>query len=109
MMRKVLDNILMIFSGLQVFLYLLVFMLLAGGYLFLITQNLILSVILSLLVSVVGFFYVVFLPKKLEREQHLFSELHKYATTMTLDRKSTRLNSSHVAISYAVFCLNTKK
>src|SRR5690625_5498290 len=24
------------------------------------------------------------------------------------DRKSTRLNSSHVAISYAVFCLQTK-
>src|SRR5690625_6298082 len=24
---------------------------------------------------------------------------------LTLDRKSTRLNSSHVAISYAVFCL----
>src|SRR5690625_5634955 len=25
------------------------------------------------------------------------------------DRKSTRLNSSHVAISYAVFCLKTKQ
>src|SRR3989442_6383284 len=25
------------------------------------------------------------------------------------DRKSTRLNSSHVRISYAVFCLNKKK
>src|SRR5690625_5711300 len=28
--------------------------------------------------------------------------------TFTLDRKSTRLNSSHVAISYAVFCLKKK-
>src|SRR5690625_6667658 len=26
----------------------------------------------------------------------------------TLDRKSTRLNSSHVAISYAVFCVKKK-
>src|SRR5439155_23572286 len=29
--------------------------------------------------------------------------------TRTRDRKSTRLNSSHVAISYAVFCLKKKK
>src|SRR5438034_5796897 len=27
----------------------------------------------------------------------------------TLDRKSTRLNSSHTVISYAVFCLKKKK
>src|SRR5690606_39518922 len=27
----------------------------------------------------------------------------------TVDRKSTRLNSSHVKISYAVFCLKKKK
>src|SRR5690606_41317945 len=27
---------------------------------------------------------------------------------LDLDRKSTRLNSSHVKISYAVFCLNKK-
>src|SRR5690625_6337510 len=26
-----------------------------------------------------------------------------------IDRKSTRLNSSHVAVSYAVFCLKKKK
>src|SRR5207253_9377552 len=31
---------------------------------------------------------------------------HRQAGT---DRKSTRLNSSHVAISYAVFCLKKKK
>src|SRR3989442_5575795 len=29
--------------------------------------------------------------------------------TVSLDRKSTRLNSSHVRISYAVFCLKKKK
>src|SRR5207249_7774781 len=29
--------------------------------------------------------------------------------SMALDRKSTRLNSSHVSISYAVFCLKKKK
>src|SRR5438034_2395278 len=29
--------------------------------------------------------------------------------TFTLDRKSTRLNSSHTVISYAVFCLKKKK
>src|SRR5256885_11127668 len=28
---------------------------------------------------------------------------------MTRDRKSTRLNSSHLVISYAVFCLKKKK
>src|SRR5690554_8174492 len=28
---------------------------------------------------------------------------------IALDRKSTRLNSSHVRISYAVFCLKKKK
>src|SRR5207253_4103054 len=31
------------------------------------------------------------------------------ATFLSPDRKSTRLNSSHVAISYAVFCLKKKK
>src|SRR5439155_3261444 len=32
-----------------------------------------------------------------------------FAAVGTGDRKSTRLNSSHVAISYAVFCLKKKK
>src|SRR5690606_6654742 len=31
------------------------------------------------------------------------------AAPKTADRKSTRLNSSHVKISYAVFCLKKKK
>src|SRR5207302_7661699 len=36
-------------------------------------------------------------------------ELPRYLACVTLDRKSTRLNSSHVKISYAVFCLKKKK
>src|SRR5437899_12066798 len=31
------------------------------------------------------------------------------ATVLYVDRKSTRLNSSHLGISYAVFCLKKKK
>src|SRR3712207_7778497 len=33
----------------------------------------------------------------------------RYRLLETLDRKSTRLNSSHANISYAVFCLKKKK
>src|SRR5690625_6505758 len=35
--------------------------------------------------------------------------VYALAAPRTADRKSTRLNSSHVAISYAVFCLKKKK
>src|SRR5438874_10098544 len=34
---------------------------------------------------------------------------HRLARRGVQDRKSTRLNSSHVEISYAVFCLKKKK
>src|SRR5437870_6638855 len=34
--------------------------------------------------------------------------IHFYSGNYDKDRKSTRLNSSHVAISYAVFCLKKK-
>src|SRR3989454_3055100 len=36
-------------------------------------------------------------------------EQRSYHCTLGLDRKSTRLNSSHLVISYAVFCLKKKK
>src|SRR5436305_776086 len=36
-------------------------------------------------------------------------ELNELLRDLALDRKSTRLNSSHVRISYAVFCLKKKK
>src|SRR3712207_8451082 len=36
-------------------------------------------------------------------------DVHAGVLPMTADRKSTRLNSSHANISYAVFCLKKKK
>src|SRR5205807_9442164 len=35
--------------------------------------------------------------------------LQRRAVSLAEDRKSTRLNSSHLVISYAVFCLKKKK
>src|SRR5690625_5403132 len=43
----------------------------------------------------------------LEKEGWFILEHDKYSDYSS-DRKSTRLNSSHVAISYAVFCLKKK-
>ena len=38
---------------------------------------------------------------------HVYEEVERQPESV--DRKSTRLNSSHVVISYAVFCLKKKK
>src|SRR5256885_10004774 len=37
------------------------------------------------------------------------ARLHRALAQFMIDRKSTRLNSSHLVISYAVFCLKKKK
>src|SRR5690625_5465029 len=59
------------------------------------------------------------LQKKQTKEQKINNLRHQLTTEqddlatqieeLKSDRKSTRLNSSHVAISYAVFCLKKKK
>src|SRR5690606_27973821 len=77
-----------------------------------------------------GFYIYQLLDKHEKKEMLVNSNLHDFITTIyeigidpTLpmitnangvapsigDRKSTRLNSSHVKISYAVFCLKKKK
>src|SRR5256885_11811858 len=48
----------------------------------------------------------------LQSSQLLLLVLHNWLTrrrSWELDRKSTRLNSSHLVISYAVFCLKKKR
>src|SRR5437773_8929468 len=37
------------------------------------------------------------------------ADANVFAANVVLDRKSTRLNSSHITISYAVFCLKKKQ
>src|SRR5207253_8841078 len=48
-------------------------------------------------------------PLWMESGVHSCPVLKHQMMTGISDRKSTRLNSSHVAISYAVFCLKKKK
>src|SRR3989442_4879012 len=45
----------------------------------------------------------------LKRTQLAFRNMKRNDLGSATDRKSTRLNSSHVRISYAVFCLKKKK
>src|ERR1035441_11004795 len=40
---------------------------------------------------------------------HQKGVIHRDLKPSNVDRKSTRLNSSHLGISYAVFCLKKKK
>src|SRR5256885_17178201 len=47
--------------------------------------------------------------EKVERPAVLAVQQAAEANDALLDRKSTRLNSSHLVISYAVFCLKKKK
>src|SRR5690625_5813571 len=52
--------------------------------------------------------YLLFSSKKGIEGQRILNEKLSNFDTNPVDRKSTRLNSSHVAISYAVFCLKKK-
>src|SRR5690349_23682101 len=47
-------------------------------------------------------------PLRARREHQRDEERQAIGVEQGIDRKSTRLNSSHVEISYAVFCLKKK-
>src|SRR3712207_9086214 len=47
--------------------------------------------------------------REVERLSRRLTRFRKRNRNLTLDRKSTRLNSSHANISYAVFCLKKNR
>src|SRR5690554_7573646 len=64
----------------------------------------ILVIVLEVFVAIVVFIIL----NKTNSKFYKF-DMDKIVYLITKDRKSTRLNSSHVRISYAVFCLKKKK
>src|SRR5690625_2374216 len=67
------------------------------------------SVIIGLIIGFVSLTLFVWREIKSETPMLDFRVFKSGIFSLTTDRKSTRLNSSHVAISYAVFCLKKKK
>src|SRR5256884_6757452 len=73
------------------------------------TGSFVLGVVLSLLATlVVGVLVELIALRTLYERDHLDQVLATFGLLL-LDRKSTRLNSSHGYISYAVFCLQKKQ
>src|SRR5207253_9969165 len=55
-----------------------------------------------------GKVYILINGNSFSTTSEFLSHAHAHKRATFIDRKSTRLNSSHVAISYAVFCLKKK-
>src|SRR5437870_10928282 len=71
-------------------------------------QLLVLASYLVLALILCAFGYVFLIASAVVGLAHLAGISWLWTALMAADRKSTRLNSSHVAISYAVFCLKKK-
>src|SRR5256885_9205670 len=63
---------------------------------------------MAALIGVISAFVALALLRLIGFFTHLFY-YHAIDSRLVSDRKSTRLNSSHLVISYAVFCLKKKK
>src|SRR3712207_6870108 len=59
--------------------------------------------------AALSYFYRVMDARRTEQTAQTPPDLARATAYLREDRKSTRLNSSHANISYAVFCLKKKK
>src|SRR2546421_1635208 len=63
---------------------------------------------LLIVVAIIGIIAAIAIPNLLA-SRRAANEASAISAVRNIDRKSTRLNSSHDQISYAVFCLKKKK
>lgn len=82
-MKKVLKPILELFPVIKLTISLFAIFIGSIIYLYLITRNIPVSVILGFVAMLFSFYHSAYLPEKLNREQYLLKELQKYATSMT--------------------------
>src|SRR5690625_6736635 len=81
----------------------------AGGVLHATIGTLLITLWASIISIPIGLFTAIFLVEYADQGwRRVLGKGVTFLIDVMTDRKSTRLNSSHVAISYAVFCLKKK-
>ena len=86
--RSFVTPILQVFSGIQIVLYLLLAFTISGVYLYITTQHLPITIVISSISMFFVFYFMIYIPKQLKKENHLMRELQKYTTNLTFYLKS---------------------
>ncbi|WP_047980653.1 hypothetical protein [Ornithinibacillus contaminans] len=87
-MKNKFNPILALFSGVQIVLSMIFIFAMAAVYNYFVLDNVVVSVIIGFITMLVGFYNIVYIPRKLKKERYLLNELQKYATNMTFYMQS---------------------
>lgn len=87
-MKPILNQITDLFSGIQIVIYMIPIFIASMIYLYITTQSLTTSMVVSIVTLYFSFYYLVVIPRKVQKETYLLKELHKYATNVTFHLKA---------------------
>lgn len=79
---KMLKSVTKIVPVFQMMVYILVIFALSSWYMMVLTKSLPISASIGFITSVVAFYFAVYIPRKVKRQQYLYKELQKYTTNM---------------------------